>query len=639
MAGALGVVITTDVQVEGRAAVPVYVDDSLPIVGPSRAIQVVTSGPMAGGPALAVRMAPAGTPAIGPALPVYVVPGGGSLGAASAPTLPTANLVAEYRFDEASGQLLRNRVNASAPAVANLLQAPEGVFGIGVPIWDTTALTFTETFAADPLGGNNATRVVCTAGNRYTFQSVVLAAGAHTLSLWVKSNTGSAQAIRMTLQSTSADIAVPTTWTRISYTVTVTAGAKSIILVQTDVALEALDILIYGALLETGSSPSTYQAQVLNHTLGSSGAADSADPTWNAAYLTFAASKFTLGITSAQPSTALISAYALVRWNGAAGWAPIIGEEYNANKFMFALDYSGGATPAPLFQFGASLLNPRLAYLNDNAWHVIAATYDGTTMRYYVDSVEVGSVAATIASVTLRRFYHGKASNVYFSGDTAYTLVYSASHSAAEIRSTTQALRTIGAARGLTVAALDIPKFVVCEGDSITATQPSYPYLTLRAAAPPTWQGRLFATASATLATLNGRTANVDALYTASRSKNILSVLIGRNDLDTLSAATFVANLKTYCLARRAAGWTILLCTITPSTFAGFNTKRNDANTLIYGDTSFYDGLADFAADATMGPDAAASDTLLYSDGTHPTATGQGHLKTVWEAALTALLA
>lgn len=79
MAGALGVVITTDVPMSGQHAQPVYVDDSLPIVGPSQAI-VVTSGevPQMGGPPLAVRLAPAGTPALGPALPVYVV--SGSLG-------------------------------------------------------------------------------------------------------------------------------------------------------------------------------------------------------------------------------------------------------------------------------------------------------------------------------------------------------------------------------------------------------------------------------------------------------------------------------------------------------------------------------------------------------------------------------
>lgn len=75
MGSATGVVITTDVPVEGRAAVPAYVDERLPIVGPARAVQVVTSGPMAGGPPMPVRLAPAGAPAIGPALPIYLVAG------------------------------------------------------------------------------------------------------------------------------------------------------------------------------------------------------------------------------------------------------------------------------------------------------------------------------------------------------------------------------------------------------------------------------------------------------------------------------------------------------------------------------------------------------------------------------------
>jgi len=77
MAGALGLVLTGNtVTMEGSHAIPVYVDNSLPIVGPSRACVVITNEvPLAGGPPLAVRLAPAGTPAIGPAIPVYVISG------------------------------------------------------------------------------------------------------------------------------------------------------------------------------------------------------------------------------------------------------------------------------------------------------------------------------------------------------------------------------------------------------------------------------------------------------------------------------------------------------------------------------------------------------------------------------------
>lgn len=135
MGGALGVVITNNVPVEGRRAVPVYVDDSLPIVGPARAI-VVTNGeiPQAGGPPMAVRLAPAGTPAIGPALPVYVV--AGSLSAAAVdPTLAYTNKVkalspiAYWPLAEASGATATDESgNGRSGSYSNVTL---GVAGIG----------------------------------------------------------------------------------------------------------------------------------------------------------------------------------------------------------------------------------------------------------------------------------------------------------------------------------------------------------------------------------------------------------------------------------------------------------------------------------------------------------------------------
>lgn len=109
MAGALGVVITADVPMSGQHAQPVYVDDSLPIVGPSRAIQVTTGEvPQMGGPPMAVRLAPAGTPATGPGMYVYVIAGGGSLGGGAAP-VATFHILLETGDNLATeaGDLLR----------------------------------------------------------------------------------------------------------------------------------------------------------------------------------------------------------------------------------------------------------------------------------------------------------------------------------------------------------------------------------------------------------------------------------------------------------------------------------------------------------------------------------------------------
>lgn len=167
----------------------------------------------------------------------------------------------------------------------------------------------------------------------------------------------------------------------------------------------------------------------------------------------------------------------------------------------------------------------------------------------------------------------------------------------------------------------------VFEGDSITfglgiPTPDKFSTLVLDQV-PPVASGIVTAVSGSTLTDLNTRATSDDALINPSLI-NILTVLIGANDLSTsITAATFVADLKTYCLARIAAGWKVVVMTILPkANDVTFNAKRNSANTLIRADTSFYDALVDLAANGTIGPDAAATDTSLYFDGVHPTVLG-----------------
>lgn len=121
----------------------------------------------------------------------------------------------------------------------------------------------------------------------------------------------------------------------------------------------------------------------------------------------------------------------------------------------------------------------------------------------------------------------------------------------------------------------------------------------------------------------------------AGLGKNVLSVLIGHNDITNSypiggSRAGFLAALATYLDARRTAGMKVVICTLLPSTIVGFNTERNACNAVISGWVgSHCDALCDFGADATMGPDAAASNTSLYVDGTHPTAVGCTNLENI----------
>lgn len=180
--------------------------------------------------------------------------------------------------------------------------------------------------------------------------------------------------------------------------------------------------------------------------------------------------------------------------------------------------------------------------------------------------------------------------------------------------------------RWLPPSATAAPKIVAFEGDSITrgyiggSVNLTQRWATLAAASAGATKYHVYAVSGSKTDEVTGRAYAVDDAYSASRTKNNLVVLLGANDLQAVSAATFVANLKTYCLARIAAGWTVIVCTVLPSTISGFNTKRNTANTAIRGDTSFYTSLIDFALDGTYGTDAAASDGSLYPDGLHPSA-------------------
>ncbi|MCX6373913.1 MAG: SGNH/GDSL hydrolase family protein [Actinobacteria bacterium] len=89
---------------------------------------------------------------------------------------------------------------------------------------------------------------------------------------------------------------------------------------------------------------------------------------------------------------------------------------------------------------------------------------------------------------------------------------------------------------------------------------------------------------------------------------------------------TVYDGLLTYCAARRAAGFKVVVLTLLPrSDREGFNAARATYNAAIREHwAGFADGLADVAADPRIGADGANLDALYYADGTHPTTAGYG---------------
>jgi lysophospholipase L1-like esterase len=128
--------------------------------------------------------------------------------------------------------------------------------------------------------------------------------------------------------------------------------------------------------------------------------------------------------------------------------------------------------------------------------------------------------------------------------------------------------------------------------------------------------------------------------------KFICTILAGANDLEPNYASddAFLTALWLLTDQLRSRGYYVGVGTILPkgtvvSGYATHNTRRATANTKIAAAVGTHcDFVIDFAANATMGPDAAANNATYYGDGLHPTATGHGILEGIYRTAINAIL-
>lgn len=184
----------------------------------------------------------------------------------------------------------------------------------------------------------------------------------------------------------------------------------------------------------------------------------------------------------------------------------------------------------------------------------------------------------------------------------------------------------------LTVDGIDPNNQVVpCDGDSITygtgITDPWTQSLSLNLTVP-TADVYNFGVASETLLTMIANAPTVIDPCLISGHKNICVIWGGTNDMaqSGRTPAQTYASLKTYCAARRAAGWKVVVVTMisrtgnNPVGGESLDTDKTAYNALIRSDPTIYDALADVAGNANLGADGAFSNTTYFQvDGVHPT--------------------
>ncbi len=122
----------------------------------------------------------------------------------------------------------------------------------------------------------------------------------------------------------------------------------------------------------------------------------------------------------------------------------------------------------------------------------------------------------------------------------------------------------------------------------------------------------------------------------------VVSVMIGHNDYTDLiaDASGYYDDVMVEVARLKSAGCAVIMCDILPSNrAAGFNAARGIFNGLLAtNEGTDFDHHCDFSA-TTTGTDGAETNTTYYSDGIHPTQTGQNELYPVFNAVLATAIA
>jgi lysophospholipase L1-like esterase len=578
---------------------------------------------------------------------VWAPLGGGGAATAGSTGMSQANLVAEYMLAEGIGAYAYNSAYPPQPNY-NLVGPSEQQFS--TPLWAGIGMTLTDAYSTDPNGDWVASRLQATGSAGYLAAATgvtFLSGQQYTLSIYAASNTGAAQTVRMGDNDVnySPNFSVPASgWTRISYTFMPSGTGNYVLPIVQDAANDHLDISIWGVQLELGPHPTTYVPQAYTMVNGGGPQRTTSQCAWISAGIDCTANSGASYMTAVgwQPVDLFTATmYAAVKWTGTpvlAGYAPIFSDNY-ANPHLYLAGADTGVS-FPRFRFGSLLAYAYAANLNDGNWHILAGQFTGTNINLFLDGAEVATYNVGPAPpIQIYQLFLGNFNNAaYWPGQIGCAALYSVAHTAAQVAANTTAIRSTMASRGVTIPAM--AQLLAFEGDSITdpttgvAAASKY-YYVAQSAISPFPQGANDAVSGSGIATVTSRSATIDSWFAPISGLKVLFLFLGANDMGD-GVTSFVANLKAYCLARKAAspGLKIVLATLLPQTTSGFNTFRDAVNVLIHGDNSYYDVLADFAANPTMGCDACAASTTYFSDGEHPTPAGHAILGPIAQAAI-----
>lgn len=569
------------------------------------------------------------------------------LGTVSPAALPAGAVGVWYmnRYTTDPRPLVPNSL-ASIDVSSDLFGAPRRLFN-NATMWGGGAGTIADDAATAPDGSMEASTYSAGAVN-WTLRNLGtgnLPAGTYTVAINAKRNTGSDQVFAFTKDSTSSRSSVKTAtsaWQRFSYTFTQGSpfGVEDVRLCSSDGStgtdIQICDFELYEGTEDLGP-------QVLDgHLYWGSHAADTR-PSYSGGWVDMTNTGFgtiQLGSSLSIPEFTAIATCAQVDRSGPS-LQGFLSKVQAFGDFTALLE--NAAVPDDKFAGSSvgysSITTAGLWRLVLDEAHVFGFRYDGAEFNFWIDDIQLLRANWVVTGTqTLRDLWVGLVLSTSFPSHYKINslALWDSALSDDDYRQAVSAFTAKAAESGIEVQTAN-DRIYLAEGDSLTASAGGTPYPSLFGpnASPPVL-GVNFAVNGTGISDMTTRAAGYDSIIppdTAGR-KFILSVLATNG----VTSGSYLTDLAAFCDARRAAGWLVIVCTITPRTTGGYNTDRNTANTTIRTWVGLHaDAICDFAANGTIGPDAAASDTTYYSDGIHFTATAAAIAETVIRPVINAL--
>lgn len=557
---------------------------------------------------------------------------------------------------------------SAASVSSNQVTATRRQFSNTLYYTQATGTTVTDLFAAGPDGQTYAARVqgTNTTNWRLAAQPSTFSAGTYTVAFDYKSNTGSNQSFKYNLGPGLVTGTATTAWQSIVVTSTL-SGQYALVLMQTPDGATAGDMLIDNFRIYPGSSDLGAESLTSAHLyLGvdnndtkpplSSGVMDMS--TGGSGLIQFPTSQ------SLTAFTAIALASKTARRDSYDAFLSVASSSFQ----QFAAFHDAFTNGTTFYAGGTSLIPQASQYFApvmldtpDTNYQVTVNRYDGTTADMWLNDVKViSSTANPGLTATIVDLWAGLLAGTSFPSyhKVSALALYPSALTDAQVRQAVQALKTRAISDGL---GADFTRFVLAEGDSITnggsggAIAAPYPNLFIPNSSPAAHGFK----AAVGGAVLNGAT-GTNSIYGRQAADNamippnkngrmfIYTLLIGHNDFTSTPAYTsnptqFAADVGTFFLAQKAAGWDrIVLVTLPASSVSGYTAWADTVNSIWRGSgwaaANGVDAIADFGADPTIGTDSGnGSNTTYFSDGTHPTDAAIAIMTPIYTAAINGL--